>query len=86
MAPLKLNLVDDFDKLLNRGDAIVVIGNGGRRQLVIVCPGCGKNSASQGKHEYNDETHSYTPSIVHNKDLGGCGWHGCLTNGVFTEC
>ncbi len=83
---MKLNLVDDIDNVINPGDATMVIGNHGLLQLIICCPGCGRNSASAGDHVYNKETQSYTPSIVHNKDLGGCGWHGYLTNGEFKEC
>jgi len=82
----KLNLVDDNDKLLNKGDAMIYIGRENRKQLVIVCPECGRVSASAGNHSYNEETKTYHPSIVHNKDLGGCGWHGWLRNGEFTEC
>lgn len=81
-----LNLVEDNDMLINKGDALIVIGNYGLTQLIIVCPGCEKVSASRGKHIYNKETQSYTPSIVHNTEYGGCGWHGWLTNGVFKEC
>lgn len=83
---MKLNLVDNHDDLKNRGDAHTVIGHGGRIQLILVCPGCGEASGSAGSHVYNKETQSYTPSIVHDKKLGGCGWHGWLKNGIFTEC
>lgn len=83
---IPLNIVDDHDLLINKGDACIVGGNGGLTQLIIVCPGCGKASASRGKHVYNRETQSYTPSIVHDTNYGGCGWHGWLTNGIFKEC
>lgn len=82
---LKLNLVDDNEKLLNKGDAMIYL-DGQIKKLAIVCPGCGKVSASAGNHVYNEETKTYHPSIVHNKALGGCGWHGWLRNGYFTEC
>jgi len=26
------------------------------------------------------------PSVHRNKKFGGCGWHGWLRDGVFTEC
>jgi len=81
---IKLNLVDDIENLVNKGDAHIVFNKElGWEQLIIVCPNCGKQSASAGKHKFNRDTLSYTPSIVHNKKLGGCGWHGYLTNGVF---
>lgn len=83
---ITLNIVDDFEKLVNKGDAIIVFNKQlGWNQLVIVCPNCGKMSGSAGKHKFDSETKSYTPSIVHDKSLGGCGWHGNLTNGVFTN-
>lgn len=82
---MKLNLVNDIDLLLNKGDAMIDIKDG-KKQLVICCPQCGQISASAGNHIYNEETQSYTPSIVHNKELGGCGWHGWLTNGEFKSC
>ena len=85
---MKLNLVNDHDDLKNKGDAHVVIGVHSKTkerivQLIIVCPGCGKQSASAGNHIYNRETQTYHPSIVHDVKLGGCGWHGWLKNGVF---
>lgn len=30
------------------------------------------------------ETLTLTPSIFRRRDLGGCGWHGFITNGVVT--
>ncbi len=82
-----LNLVYDHDLLINKGDALPYFNSQlGHTQLLIVCPGCGKTSGSSQKHKFNKTTLSYTPSIVHDKALGGCGWHGWLTNGVFSEC
>lgn len=84
---MNLNLVDDNDLLLNKGDGLIVDYGDGRLGLIIVCPGCGKLSGSKNqKHTYDRDTQSYTPSIVHDVNLGGCGWHGWLTNGVFREC
>lgn len=83
--PIKLNLVENNDLLLNKGDAMTYIGKEGKLQLIIVCPGCGKISGSAGGHVFNPDTQSYHPSIVHNKDLGGCGWHGWLKDGIFIE-
>jgi len=87
MDPIKLNLLDDQELLQNKGDAVAYLNTEKNLiQLVIICPGCGQESASAGSHSFNKETLSYTPSIVHNPKLGGCGWHGFLTNGWFTEC
>lgn len=80
---VKLNLVEDIDDLKNKGDAIIVIGRNKQKQLITVCPQCGMKSGSAGNHVYNEETQTYHPSIVHNKNLGGCGWHGWLKNGIF---
>jgi hypothetical protein len=86
MEPIKLNLVDDNELLLNKGDAMTYIGRDNKLQLAIVCPGCGKISASAGGHVFNPDTQTYSPSIVHDVNLGGCGWHGWLKDGIFTEC
>lgn len=88
---MKLNLVNDVEKVINKGDAYVTGGNHTETgdkivQLIICCVGCGKVSGSRENHVYNKETQTYHPSIVHDKKLGGCGWHGWLKNGIFTEC
>ena len=82
---MKLNLVEGNEQLVNKGDAIIVM-KGKLKQLIIVCPGCGKATASRGEHIYDENTQTYTPSIVHDKNYGGCGWHGWLTNGEFKQC
>jgi len=83
---MKLNLVDSDELLLNKGDALVISGKKGVAQLIIVCPGCGKVSSTRGNHVYDENSKSYTPSIVHDMKYGGCGWHGWLIKGEFTEC
>ncbi len=85
MSDIKLNLVTSEDLLLNPGDAMPIT-NGNLLQLIMICPGCGKISSSAGSHIYDLETKSYSPSIVHDVNLGGCGWHGWLKNGVFQTC
>jgi len=84
-------MIDDFDSLLNKGDAIIVIGVHSETkeritQLIMCCPNCGQKSSSRGNHIYNRETQTYTPSIIHDTKYGGCGWHGWLTNGIFKDC
>ena len=99
---IPLNLVNDFDDIIKPGDACVVavtkkipLEDGihfissdivDYYQLIICCPRCGKKSASAGNHKYDKETKSYHPSIVHDTELGGCGWHGWLKDGIFKEC
>lgn len=90
MAEVQLNLVENIDSVVNKGDAIMVWGRHSEtgnkiKQLIICCPRCGNLSASAGNHIYDEETKSYSPSIVHNPDLGGCGYHGWLKNGTFTD-
>lgn len=72
---------------LKKGECIVVDYNdNGRLGLIMCCPRCGETSASKDqKHTFNRETFSYTPSIIHDVELGGCGYHGYLTNGIFTD-
>jgi hypothetical protein len=83
---MKAKIVDALD-LKNKGDIAPYFNSElGHLQLIVVCPGCGRESASAAKHKYDPKTVSYSPSIVHNKDLGGCGWHGWLRNGEFKEC
>ncbi len=88
---IKLNIVKHIDYINKKGDAILMVGKHSETgkqiiQLAICCPNCGAVSASAGNHIFNEKTKSYHPSIVHDKELGGCGWHGWLTNGVFTTC
>lgn len=80
---MKLNLVDDIDDLKEKGDALIVIGRNKKKQLILCCPGCGRKSGSRGGHVFDESTKTYKPSIVHNTEYGGCGWHGWLTNGEF---
>lgn len=82
---MNINLVENIDDVKEKGDAIIVIGHNGLKQLIICCPQCGEKSASTGNHIYDEKTKTYSPSIVHNIDLGGCGWHGWLKNGIFTN-
>lgn len=84
MEPIKLNLVDSFDSLLNKGDGRIFSYGDGRHGLIIVCPQCGKVSGTD-KHIYNKETKSVTPSIIHAVELGGCGWHGFVMDGWFKD-
>lgn len=55
--------------------------------LVFLCRGCGKTVriSTKGKPSWNInfDTLTVTPSIRHDKDLGGCGWHGHLKSGKF---
>ncbi len=63
------------------------------------CAGCGHESylpvvappeiVKKNKPEWNwdgnRELPTLKPSIFHNKEKGGCGWHGYLTKGIFTS-
>ena len=91
MGEILLNLVKAWDLLLDKGDSLVVIGKHSVtglsiKKLVICCPKCGSISSSAGNHVYNEATRTYHPSIVHDVDLGGCGYHGWLRKGEFIAC
>ena len=74
----------EADELV-RGEGIVHEYKDGTIGLILCCHKCGKASSSKtGGHKYNKETQSVTPSKVHNITLGGCGWHGWVTNGEIT--
>lgn len=57
-------------------------------KLAWCCPKCGQTTttAKGSNHNWEPKTKSLTPSIIHSKELGGCGWHGWLKNGEFIEC
>jgi hypothetical protein len=96
MAEVKLILVEDGYPE-KPGEASVYTYNvNGKTLLGLVwcCPQCGKPATSVDKkdkdgnfigkaHSYNPETKTLSPSIVHDKKLGGCGYHGWLRNGIF---
>lgn len=65
---------------LKPGEAIQVMQDG-KLGLILCCPVCGKSAS--GNHQWDAETKTLTPSIVH--DIDGCGWHGHLTNGKFSN-
>lgn len=60
----------------------------------IKCPGCGLDSylpfdgsgSNNWRFDGNTEQPSVVPSVFHTKELGGCGWHGYLTNGEWVSC
>lgn len=67
---------------------------------LFACPGCGRHvglalhpvdprtprwSVTAG-YPLRAEGLTLSPSIHHTTALGGCGWHGYLTRGVFTPC
>ena len=87
---IKLNLVGGEGQIQypeQPGDAIIVMYKD-HIGLVWCCPRCGKatSTANGCKHVFNIETNTLRPSIVHDKKLGGCGYHAILSNGIFKEC
>lgn len=59
--------------------------------IIFKCPGCNRvisigNKSTDGGPGWDIDFTTLTakPSIVHNKKLGGCGWHGYLTAGELT--
>ena len=83
---MQLNLIKDGwpEK---PGDA-VEYNDHGVIKLCWCCPKCGLATVTANGHNHiwYPITKSLTPSIVHAKELGGCGYHGWLKNGVFTNC
>jgi hypothetical protein len=84
---IPLNLIDHCDELIKPGDASEYDDHGVIK-LCWCCPKCGMatTTANGHTHIWNRETKSLKPSIIHAKELGGCGWHGFLTNGMFKGC
>ncbi len=68
----------------------------GRLSAILYrCPGCGEPVSCDLKPTDRKPSWEMTgtkekptlnPSIIHDKKLGGCGWHGYLTDGVFRPC
>lgn len=65
----------------------------------FTCPGCGSQSflalGAENPHPRwtvaagdaaRPEGVTLSPSILHPRERGGCGWHGYLTRGEFTPC
>lgn len=76
---------DEYD-IFNGVDGSEAIG------LVFKCPGCDRamfistkpNNRGQ-KWSIDFTTLTASPSIRHDANHGGCGWHGYLKNTQFTE-
>lgn len=58
------------------------------------CPGCGKrsflNTENPSERPFwrqtgTEEQLTFSPSLHHAKQLGGCGWHGYLKRGIFSS-
>ena len=63
--------------------------------MLFVCPGCCHLAAlafvkidlhAVWMFDGNEAEPSLTPSVVHAKELGGCGWHGFLEQGFWKPC
>lgn len=74
------NLVDDNEKVLRPGDYYLLPDG-----LLLCCPGCAQRSGPRGKWTYDPVTRSALPSIYHDPKYDGCGWHGYLTQGIFSS-
>ena len=94
-----LRIVDDIDDDNTQPGDVEVRGLTGAYGYAYACAGCGSRSwlaigadnpsprwiVTSGDFA-RPETVSLSPSILHSPQLGGCGWHGYLTKGVFTPC
>lgn len=95
MADVPARRVANFDACEKAGDFYITPPNpaeGGMRRISFICPcGCGslggvrvrddgvKEDGAWGWNRDEDKP-TITPSI---QFIGGCGWHGHLTAGVF---
>lgn len=89
MKDIKLNIINETDGYPEKpGDAFEYKDSNNIIKLCWCCPKCGKPTATANghNHDWDPKTKSLTPSIVHDVELGGCGYHGFLTNGVFKSC
>lgn len=98
----KARLVESITQSAEPGDCETFNASkadgGGVAGLHFVCPGCRAIGSLPIKGRVawtvvegdvsRPESLTLSPSILHdNPALGGrCGWHGYLTNGVFTPC
>jgi hypothetical protein len=87
---VKCSEIDGFENLKENEYAFLVTYSEGKNcSIVYKCPGCNKaviitdkDSGHNNAHwEIDFETLTAKPSIVHDKNKGGCGWHGYLTDG-----
>lgn len=73
---------------LKPGEGIRFIDNkcpkGRKIKLILCCPNCGRVSSKPNL--YIPETKTLSPSIIcGDQKVTGCGWHGWLKNGIFTN-
>lgn len=87
METIKLNLIKEDSKYPEKAGDAIVVKYPDHLGLVWCCPKCGQATATANghKHVFDPKTNSLSPSIVHAKELGGCGYHGFLINGIFTD-
>ena len=97
MNEVAVNIVNTFDELKNPGDLFYTIDKEDKIVgFIEMCPcGCAtigavtfdtgslEQKSPKWKWNGNKEKPTVTPSI---RRIGGCGWHGYLTNGVFKSC
>ena len=99
--PAKLCGVEVFERDFEPGDVTLIRESVGGpvASYGFGCPGCGARSilhigTGPVGHTWHvtagdaaDPAHvTLRASVLHDPSLGGCGWHGYLTNGVFTPC
>jgi hypothetical protein len=63
-----------------------VVGSDGQEYSGMKCQHEGVGSCWNWSGSAEDGTLTATPSLHCTKDLGGCGWHGFLTNGEMRSC
>lgn len=80
------------EECLGRGKYYEAKGHTGPAGLLFACPGCAQvvsiafipiDGKAFWQWNGNRELPTATPSILHNRQKGGCGWHGYLVDGFF---
>lgn len=99
--PARLRGPETLDGSFEPGDVTPMVDEPGGPTTAygFGCPGCGSAcilhlGAGPSGHTWHviagdaskPDAVTLTPSIHHTPQHGGCGWHGYLTNGVFTPC
>jgi len=90
MSEVKATKVEAFENMKSPGDFMWHFNEGIPDRMTFACPcGCGAFGGVlvKGEHAWgwngDLEKPTTTPSI---RFVGGCNWHGYLTDGIFTSC
>lgn len=91
---MKAIFVDDINESTEPGSVELRHIPGVTKGMAFRCPGCGEQSwvwfnVYDNKNGWDlevEEPLTLNPSLLHDKDSGGCGWHGFMRKGEFVGC